>query len=69
MGRSQLNINISPDLLRKLKGQALRSNMTVTEFVTNTLESVLDENDELTFSDRLLMLEEKVKQLTDEDKK
>ncbi len=38
--RTQLNINIDPELLLKIKSEAIKNGMTLTEFVTQKLSSI-----------------------------
>ncbi len=47
--RSQLNVNIDPELLLKLKSEAIKNGMTLTEFVTEKLATVesISNNDAL----------------------
>ena len=47
--RTQLNINIDPELLLKLKSAAIKNRMTLTEFVTEKLATVksISKNDAL----------------------
>ena len=67
MPRSQLNINIDPDLLRELKQHAARSGVTLTEFVTTSFEQSLSEaKKEKNLEDRIDVLEELVGSLLEE---
>ena len=68
MARSQLNINISPDLLKKIKVHATKQGLTITEYVTKTLSSMLDEESELSLQQRIESLEEKIKILMKENR-
>ncbi len=47
--RTQLNINIDPELLLKIKSEAIKNGMTLTEFVTEKLATVesISNNDAL----------------------
>ncbi len=47
--RTQLNININPELLLKIKSAAIKNGMTLTEFVTEKLANVesISKNDAL----------------------
>ncbi len=47
--RTQLNINIDPELLLKIKSEAIKNGMTLTEFVTEKLANVesISKNDAL----------------------
>ncbi len=58
--RSQLNFNISPDLLKRIKRQAKKQGLTVTEYVTDTMNTVLDGNEDLTLKERMDNLERKI---------
>ena len=57
--RSQLNINISPDLLKRIKQHATKQGLTITEYVTNTMTTVLEGNEDLTLEERMKKLEDK----------
>ncbi|WP_320676207.1 hypothetical protein [Prochlorococcus sp. MIT 1300] len=63
--RTQLNININPELLIRLKSQAIKEGKTLTAFVTEKLSSIqtLDENNPL--EERLLRIERHLKIDTD----
>ena len=56
-GRTQLNINIDPELLLKIKSAAIKSGMTLTEFVTEKLANIesIAKNDAL--EERLAKIE------------
>ena len=56
--RSQLNINIDPELLIKLKNEAIRSGKTLTEYVTNQLSNVSNVPQQSPLEQRLLLIEE-----------
>lgn len=43
--RSQLNINIDPDLLILIKQNALKSGMTISDFINNIIKSYLTDKD------------------------
>ena len=58
--RSQLNINISPDLLKRIKMHARKQGLTITEYVTDTMENFLDGNEDLTLEERMKKLEKKL---------
>ena len=45
--RSQLNINISPDLLKRIKMHAKKQGLTITDYVTEAMTIVLDGNEDL----------------------
>ena len=55
--RTQLNINIDPDLLLKLKSKAIKEGKTLTEYVTNQLKSVPEKNLEDSLEERLTRIE------------
>ncbi len=42
MGRTQLNINIDPDLMQKLKEGSIKSGKTITEFVSDAITDQLE---------------------------
>ncbi len=58
--RSQLNINISPDLLKRIKQHATKQGLTITEYVTNTLTTVLEGSEDITLEERMKKLEQKM---------
>ena len=58
--RSQLNFNISPDLLKRIKMHARKQGLTITEYVTDTMENFLDGNEDLTLEERMKKLEKKL---------
>tara|TARA_X000001036_G_C20327032_1_gene662883 strand:+ start:381 stop:590 length:210 start_codon:yes stop_codon:yes gene_type:complete len=58
--RSQLNINISPDLLKRIKQHATKQGLTITEYVTDTLTTVLDGCEDITLEERMKKLEQKM---------
>ena len=55
--RSQLNINISPDLLKRIKICAKKQGLTITDYVTDAMTIVLDGNEELNLEERMKKLE------------
>ena len=55
--RTQLNINIDPSLLMKLKSEAIKSGKTLTEFVIEQLKKTPEKSDELLLEERLLRIE------------
>ncbi len=55
--RTQLNINIDPDLLLKLKAAAIKDGKTLTEFVTEQLRDVPKNNSEKSLEQRLSRIE------------
>ncbi len=58
--RSQLNINISPELLKRVKQHATKQGLTITEYVTNTLTTVLEGSEDITLEERMKKLEQKM---------
>ncbi len=58
--RTQLNINIDPELLLELKSQAIKAGKTLTEYVTNQLKNTIGKNTEDFLEERLLRIEEKL---------
>jgi predicted GIY-YIG superfamily endonuclease len=58
--RSQLNINISPELLKRIKQHATKQGLTITEYVTNTLTTVLEGSEDITLEERMKKLEQKM---------
>ena len=55
--RTQLNINIDPDLSLKLKSEAIKKGKTLTEFVTEQLKSSPEQQQEELLEKRLLRIE------------
>ncbi len=55
--RSQLNINIDPELLLKLKSQAIKEGKTLTDFVTDLLKAVPSEEPNELLETRLAKVE------------
>ncbi len=55
--RTQLNINIDPELLIKLKEEAMKNGQTLTEFVTQQLNDFPTSNKKDALEERLLMIE------------
>ena len=73
MSRTQLNINVSPDLLVALKKRAIKSGKTLTTYVSEILsEELKGSDDEIVETDlasidaRIKYLEEKVSLLTNQ---
>ncbi len=63
-GRSQLNLNCSPELLARVKAKARLEGVTVTELVVRLLEGVLDgEGVELPVGERLRVIEVRLQRL------
>ena len=61
MSRTQLNINIDPELMKKLKEAVIRAGKTTTEFVSETIANRLEQysfND--TLDSRFFLLEERM---------
>ena len=58
--RSQLNINISPDLLKRIKRRAKKQGLTITDYVTEAMTIVLDGNEDLNLEERMKRLEKKL---------
>tara|TARA_E500000331_G_scaffold1401_1_gene1373 strand:+ start:3686 stop:3895 length:210 start_codon:yes stop_codon:yes gene_type:complete len=58
--RSQLNINISPDLLKRIKQHATKQGLTITDYVTDTLTTVLEGSEDITLEERIKKLEQKM---------
>ena len=57
--RTQLNINIEPELLVRLKSEAIKSGKTLTEFVINKLKQVSESSsDDDRLEKRLLKIEQ-----------
>ncbi len=55
--RTQLNINIDPELLVKLKSEAIKSGKTLTEFVVEQLKKTPEKSSEVCLEERLLKIE------------
>lgn len=63
-GRSQLNLNCSPELLARVKAKARLEGVTVTELVILLLEGVLDgDGAELPVGERLRVIESRLSRL------
>ena len=58
--RSQLNINISPDLLKRIKQHATKQGLTITDYVTDTLTTFLEGSEDITLEERMKKLEQKM---------
>ena len=56
--RTQLNINIDPELLLKLKSEAIKSGKTLTDFVVGQLKKTPEKSSELLLEERLLRIEQ-----------
>jgi hypothetical protein len=60
-GRSQLNINCSPELIARVKARARLEGLTVTEFVTRLIEEVLHgDSADLSAADRFAAIEKRL---------
>ena len=55
--RTQLNINIEPQLLVKLKSEAIKRGKTLTDFVVDQLKQTPETYSELLLEERLLRIE------------
>tara|TARA_B100000131_G_C17943553_1_gene543373 strand:- start:272 stop:838 length:567 start_codon:yes stop_codon:yes gene_type:complete len=55
--RTQLNINIDPQLLVKLKSEAIKSGKTLTDFVVEQLKKTSEKSSESSLEERLLRIE------------
>ncbi len=56
--RTQLNINIEPELLLRLKSEAIKSGMTLTQFVTSKLSDIEASSSYTILEERLAKIEE-----------
>ena len=56
--RTQLNINIEPELLLKLKSEAIKSGMTLTQFVTSKLCDIESNSSYTVLEERLAKIEQ-----------
>ena len=55
-----MNINISPDLLKRIKMCAKKQGLTITDYVTDAMTIVLDGNEDLNLEERMKRLEKKL---------
>ena len=55
--RTQLNINIDPELLLKIKSEAIKNGMTLTEFVTRKLANIGSRSNNDVLEQRLAKIE------------
>ena len=55
--RTQLNINIDPELLLKIKSEAIKNGMTLTEFVTKKLAEIESTSNNDALEQRLAKIE------------
>jgi hypothetical protein len=63
-GRSQLNINCSPELIARVKARARLEGVTVTELVTRLIEEVLHgDGAGLSAADRFAAIEKRLELL------
>ena len=56
--RTQLNINIDPKLLLKIKSEAIKNGMTLTEFITKKLEEIKSTSRDDLLEERLSRIEQ-----------
>ncbi len=64
VNRSQLNININPELMTLLKENAIKSGKTISNFVTEAINSQIINNDsEKTIEDRISLIEQRINSL------
>ena len=56
--RTQLNINIDPELLLELKSNAMKAGKTLTQYVTEQLKKGSHSRDTDLLEERLLKIEE-----------
>ena len=66
--RSQLNINIQPELLEKLKVAAIRSGKTITEYVSESITNQMENSFPDNLDSRLLAIEEKLGLIEDKSR-
>lgn len=57
MTRSQLNIKIDPELLRRLKAHATKQGMTLTDFVASVLAQAISGDSALSLEERVSRIE------------
>ncbi len=70
MGRSQLNINIDPLLLKKLKEEAMKSGKTISNFVSDAISREVEHTfTRITLEARVSAIEERLKSLEVIDRK
>ena len=55
--RTQLNINIDPELLLRVKAEAIKNGMTLTEFVTQKLTNIGPRSNNDALEERLTKIE------------
>ena len=60
MARSQLNIKIEPELLKRAKAHAAKAGMTLTEFVKTVLEEAVAGKGGISLEERLARIEEQL---------
>ena len=58
--RSQLNINIQPELLEKLKVAAIRAGKTITEYVSESIANQMGKSFPDNLNSRILLIEERI---------
>ena len=56
--RTQLNTNIDPKLLLKLKSEAIKNGVTLTEFITKKLEDIESTSSNVILEERLSRIEQ-----------
>ena len=59
-GRSQLNINCSPELLARVKARARLEGVSVTELVLRLLQELVDEEAGGSLGERLASIEDRL---------
>ena len=60
VARSQLNIKIEPELLKRAKAHAAQEGMTLTEFVKTVIEEALAGKDGISLEERLARIEKQL---------
>ena len=61
MSRTQLNVNIDPQLLARLKSAAIREGKTISQFVSESLILQLEDTPPLTIDSKLDLVEKRLK--------
>jgi hypothetical protein len=59
-GRSQLNINCSPELLARVKARARLEGVSVTELVVRLLQQMVEEGEDCSLGERLEAIEKRL---------
>ncbi len=66
-GRSQLNINIDPDLLAEIKSEAIKNGLTLTDYVTDKLKNAsnksIDKPESQSSSESIIALQDRLLKL------